>query len=122
LKCSGRFMAESSGDLPVSPGEWSAVRLRRRAFQHERALLAHRWALSLGDRARAGEFLNAAGRMAVGRVAKARVAAARLMFALGRSTEPVLSLKRGPWQEMVKINDYDTLVSPEMPVADLLID
>ncbi len=115
------FIDAHRAEIPASPEDWAAVERERSAFQHERAMIAHRWALAEGKRKQAAGFLRAAGSMSIGRKAKARVAGCRLLMSLGLSTEPIASLQRGPWQEMARINAYDTMVSPDMDPAELMV-
>jgi hypothetical protein len=119
LRTSREFIESRRDALPLIQADLDHLAWERASFQHERALLAHRWALHDGRKEDAKAFLSLAGRLARGKVAKARVAAAQALLALGRSTEPALLPKRGPWQHRVKVNEFDYFVTPETTVSDL---
>jgi hypothetical protein len=119
IRCSREFIAQHRGQLPLTDSDFHEITLEQMSFQHERAMLAHRWALSEGRIEDAQGHLAFAGRMAVGKAAKARVALAKILMKMGRSTEPVASLKRRPWQEAVKLNAHDTLVHAATTPNDL---
>jgi hypothetical protein len=121
MRSSRAFLDEHRAALPLTDAELDALRQRRANFQHERAMIAHRWALAEGKREQAAAFLRAAGSMPLGGTAKARVAACRFLMSLGLSTEPAASFQRGPWREMARINEHDFLVSPDMDAADLTV-
>jgi glycosyltransferase involved in cell wall biosynthesis len=113
------FIDAHRSELPASEEQWLALERERSSFQHERAMIAHRWAQAEGKRGQAAQLLEAAGSMPIGRKAKARVSMCRLMMSFGLSTEPVAGLQRRPWKELARINDYDSLVSPDMDPAEL---